>query len=147
MFDGDESYDREVHGPLGGTPWNPPEGQQPDPAAQEAPEESVAVDGPAGPAEPGEPAPAAPATPAAAPAEYAALPPPEPTGDERVDAALARLGDLGGTPVAGHVEVFQDVQRRLQDVLAAIDHEEDHGKDHAEEEAPRARPAPPDGQS
>jgi hypothetical protein len=45
------------------------------------------------------------------------------------------------------VEVFQDVQRRLQDVLAAIDHEEDHGKDHAEEEAPRARPAPPDGQS
>src|SRR5918999_4125214 len=48
VFDGDESYDREVHGPLGGTPWNPPEGQQPAQAAQEASEESVAVDGPPG---------------------------------------------------------------------------------------------------
>jgi hypothetical protein len=48
-------------------------------------------------------------------------PPPEPTGDERVDAALARLGELTAAPVAEHVEVFEEVQRRLQDVLASID--------------------------
>jgi hypothetical protein len=47
--------------------------------------------------------------------------PTEPTGDERVDEAMARLGELGGLPVAQHVEVFQDVHRGLQDVLAGID--------------------------
>jgi hypothetical protein len=47
----------------------------------------------------------------------------EPTGDERVDEALTRLGELGGVPVAQHVEVFEDVHRRLQDVLGAIDQE------------------------
>jgi hypothetical protein len=48
----------------------------------------------------------------------------EPSGDERVDAAVARLGELAGRPVAGHVAVYQDVHRRLQEVLASIDEPE-----------------------
>ncbi len=48
----------------------------------------------------------------------------ETTGDERVDAALARLGDLDGTPPSAHPEIFQDVHRRLQDALAGIDGEQ-----------------------
>jgi hypothetical protein len=47
----------------------------------------------------------------------------EPTGDERVDEELARLGELAGLPVARHVEVFEDVHRGLQDVLTGIDQE------------------------
>src|SRR6266568_1187907 len=31
------------------------------------------------------------------------------SGDQRVDAALSRLGELPGTPVAAHVEVFAQV--------------------------------------
>jgi len=46
------------------------------------------------------------------------------TGDERVDAALARLGELEGAQTATHPEIFQDVHRRLQDALAGIDGEQ-----------------------
>ncbi|MFI0446465.1 hypothetical protein [Actinomadura sp. 6N118] len=53
-------------------------------------------------------------------------PPPEPTGDARVDAALAPLGELGGTQVADHVEIFEDVHQRLQELLVSAD-EEDSG--------------------
>jgi hypothetical protein len=49
------------------------------------------------------------------------LPAATPTGDERVDEALTRLGGLGRAPVAGHVEIFSEVHQRLQDVLASID--------------------------
>ena len=42
----------------------------------------------------------------------------EPTGDARVDAALARLGDTADLPVAEQIEVFDEVHRRLQDALA-----------------------------
>lgn len=45
----------------------------------------------------------------------------ETTGDERVDAALAGLGDLQEAPLARHPEIFQDVHRRLQDTLTGID--------------------------
>jgi hypothetical protein len=81
-------------------------------------------------------------------AESVEMPAPEPTGDERVDAVLARFDDLAGTPVAGHVEVFEDVQRRLQDVLASVDHEEvDHEEvDHEGGNASQDRPGPPSGQ-
>ncbi|WP_067887292.1 hypothetical protein [Actinomadura chibensis] len=65
--------------------------------------------------------------------EFPAVPAPEPTGDPRVDAALARLGELGGRPVSAHVEVFEDVHQRLQEILAA-----------AGEEQERPRPAFPD---
>ncbi|MFG2001083.1 hypothetical protein ACGFNU_18250 [Spirillospora sp. NPDC048911] len=51
-------------------------------------------------------------------------PPPEPTGDPRVDAALAPLGGLGGTQVADHVEIFEDVHQRLQELLVSADEEE-----------------------
>lgn len=45
------------------------------------------------------------------------------SGDERVDAALGRLGDLAGAPVADHVQIFADVHRGLQEVLGALDQE------------------------
>jgi hypothetical protein len=48
----------------------------------------------------------------------------ETTGDERVDAAMARLGELEAVPTAAHPEIFQDVHRRLQDALARIDGEQ-----------------------
>ncbi|QKW36681.1 hypothetical protein HUT06_23820 [Actinomadura sp. NAK00032] len=66
--------------------------------------------------------------------EFPAAPPPDPTGDPRVDAAVAPLGGLGGLPVAEHVRVFEDVHRRLQDLLASA------GQD---EPAPPAPAAPP----
>jgi hypothetical protein len=38
-----------------------------------------------------------------------------------VDEAVARLADLAGRPVPGHVEIFEDVHQRLQDLLAGAD--------------------------
>lgn len=46
------------------------------------------------------------------------LPPVEPTGDPRVDAALDRLGELDSVPVAEHVDVFTDIHGRLTGALA-----------------------------
>jgi hypothetical protein len=43
------------------------------------------------------------------------------TGEPRVDAALARLGELEGLPVTEHRAVFEDVHRRLRDVLGELD--------------------------
>ena len=43
------------------------------------------------------------------------------TGEPRVDAALARLDELDGLPVTEHRAVFEDVQRRLRDVLGELD--------------------------
>jgi hypothetical protein len=43
------------------------------------------------------------------------------TGEPRVDAALARLDDLAGMPVTEHRAVFEDVHRRLRDVLGELD--------------------------
>lgn len=43
------------------------------------------------------------------------------SGDPRVDAALARLGELPGLPVTEHARVFDDVHRRLEDVLEELD--------------------------
>ncbi len=43
------------------------------------------------------------------------------TGDPGVDAALARLGDLAGLAVTEHPRVFDDVHRRLEDVLDELD--------------------------
>jgi hypothetical protein len=48
----------------------------------------------------------------------------EPTGDERVDAAVARLAELPGTPLPQHVEIFEDVHLRLQDTLGSADQED-----------------------
>jgi hypothetical protein len=68
------------------------------------------------------------------------LPPPEPTGDERVDVALTRFAELTATPVAGHVAVFEDVQQRLQDVLASIDHEDPPDRAAEARQDPGGRP-------
>ncbi|MFI0479802.1 hypothetical protein [Actinomadura sp. 9N215] len=56
--------------------------------------------------------------------EFPAVPPPDPTGDPRVDAAVARLGELGARPVPEHVEIFEDVHQRLQELLAAADQDD-----------------------
>jgi hypothetical protein len=42
------------------------------------------------------------------------------TGEPRVDAALARLDELDGLPVTEHTRVFDDVHRRLEDVLGEL---------------------------
>jgi hypothetical protein len=51
------------------------------------------------------------------------------TGEPRVDAALARLGELAGLPVTEHARVFDDVHQRLADVLDELDasHQDDPG--------------------
>lgn len=64
------------------------------------------------------------AVPRAPEPEFPAAPPPEPTGDPRVDAAVAPLGGLGGRPVHEHVEIFEDVHRRLQELLASAGQDE-----------------------
>jgi hypothetical protein len=46
------------------------------------------------------------------------------TGEPRVDAALARLDELAGRPVTEHRAVFEDVHRRLRDVLGELDSRE-----------------------
>jgi hypothetical protein len=56
--------------------------------------------------------------------EIPAGPTPGPTGDPRVDAAVARLGELGGRPVPEHVEIFEDVHQRLQELLASAGQDE-----------------------
>ena len=43
------------------------------------------------------------------------------TGEPRVDAALARLDELAGRPVTEHQPIFEDVHRRLRDVLGELD--------------------------
>ncbi|MEV0999281.1 hypothetical protein [Nonomuraea sp. NPDC050202] len=46
---------------------------------------------------------------------------PEETGDERVDAVVARLGRLGELPVSEHVAVFDEAFSELESTLAAVD--------------------------
>ncbi|TDC06458.1 hypothetical protein [Actinomadura bangladeshensis] len=70
--------------------------------------------------------------------ETPAAPPPEPTGDPRVDAAVAPLAGLGGRPVQEHVEIFEDVHRRLQELLASA------GQDEPAQPPQPPRPAFPD---
>lgn len=45
----------------------------------------------------------------------------EPTGDERVDSAVAGLAGLADTPVADHPAVLERVHRRLGEILASLD--------------------------
>jgi hypothetical protein len=44
-----------------------------------------------------------------------------PTGDARVDDAVARLDDLAALPVAEHVAVFEYVHERLTEALGDLD--------------------------
>jgi hypothetical protein len=43
------------------------------------------------------------------------------TGDDRVDEALARLGDLGALPVDEHPAVFEHVHRGLTAALGSLE--------------------------
>ena len=43
------------------------------------------------------------------------------TGDPRVDDAMARLVDVDGSPVSEHLDIYQDVHRRLHEALADLD--------------------------
>ncbi len=43
-----------------------------------------------------------------------------PTGDDRVDAAVAGLGRLPGTPAEEHVAVLEEVHGRLRDILGEL---------------------------
>ncbi|BCJ35557.1 hypothetical protein Athai_30600 [Actinocatenispora thailandica] len=45
----------------------------------------------------------------------------EPTGEPRVDEALAVLEELAGRPTGDQVAGYEQVHRSLQDVLAAVD--------------------------
>jgi hypothetical protein len=53
------------------------------------------------------------------------------TGEPRVDAALARLDELGRRPVTEHRAIFEDVHRRLSDVLGELDTRERQSEDAA----------------
>jgi hypothetical protein len=148
---GEASYDHEG-GPADGTPPDPPmAGAHPPYVAghvqgEQAQGEQAQGEGDgeleeigAGPAEATERGDRQEPTP---PHPVAAEPSPlEPTGDERVDVALARFDELTAAPVADHVEVFEDVQRRLQEVLASIDNEEPP-EAAATSDQPSARPDP-----
>ena len=56
----------------------------------------------------GEPGPAAEPTPV------------PPTGDDRVDAAVAGLSRLAGAPADEHVAVLEEVHGRLRDILGEV---------------------------
>jgi hypothetical protein len=43
-----------------------------------------------------------------------------PTGDDRVDAAVAGLSRLPGTPADEHVAVLEEVHGRLRDILGEL---------------------------
>jgi hypothetical protein len=60
------------------------------------------------------------------------------TGEARVDAALARLDELGGRPVTEHRPIFEDVHRRLRDVLGELDAREPAQAQDATDAASRA---------
>ena len=46
------------------------------------------------------------------------------TGETRVDEALASLDELAGLPVTEHPAVFEQVHRRLREVLGELDTED-----------------------
>jgi len=47
--------------------------------------------------------------------------PPSPTGDARVDDAIAALSRLQGRPADEHVAVLEEVHGRLRDILGELD--------------------------
>jgi hypothetical protein len=48
-----------------------------------------------------------------------------PTGDDRVDAAVAALSRLPGTPADEHVAVLEAVHGRLRDILGELNESPD----------------------
>jgi hypothetical protein len=62
------------------------------------------------------------------------------TGEPRVDAALARLDELAGRPVTEHRAIFEDVHRRLRDVLGELDTREQNSGDQVAAAGAERRP-------
>jgi hypothetical protein len=60
----------------------------------------------------------------AEPASTAVAAEPESTGVAAADSALGRLRDIDTAPLEDHVEIFDDVQRRLHEGLAELDDEQ-----------------------
>ena len=48
-----------------------------------------------------------------------------PTGDDRVDAAVAALSRLPGTPADEHVAVLEEVHGQLRDILGELNEDPD----------------------
>jgi hypothetical protein len=67
------------------------------------------------------------------------------TGETRVDEALASLDELAGLPVTEHPAVFEQVHRRLREVLGELDTEESAGSPAGPGTAGTAGPAGPAG--
>ena len=57
-----------------------------------------------------------------------------PTGDERVDAAVAGLSRLPGQPEQEQVAILEEVHGRLRDILGEL------GEDQGTTERPKGRP-------
>ena len=51
-----------------------------------------------------------------------------PTGDGRVDAAVAVLSRLDGTPVDEHVAVLEEVHGQLRDILGELSDDSGQGQ-------------------
>lgn len=64
------------------------------------------------------------------------------TGENRVDEALAKLDELAGLPVTEHPAVFEQVHRRLREVLGELDSGELDSGEPGGAGAP-GRPGPP----
>jgi hypothetical protein len=60
-----------------------------------------------------------------------------PTGDDRVDAAVAGLRRLPGTPVDEHVAVLEEVHGQLRDILGELNESPDRPQ---EPDAAKGRP-------
>ncbi len=54
------------------------------------------------------------------PGDHLTVVPFEPTGEPRVDDAVARLDELAASPTADHVGVFEDLHRRLHEALSDL---------------------------
>jgi len=57
-----------------------------------------------------------------------------PTGDARVDAAVAGLSRLNGTPAEDHVAILEEAHGRLRDILGELAEDQGHPED------PKGRP-------
>jgi len=105
------------HEPLGVAPREMERASEHAPSPADIAPGSAGSPGSAGVA--GMPRPAAPAgSPPGQPAPAGARPP---TGDVRVDEAVARLADLAELPVAEHPAVFEYVHERLTEALGDLD--------------------------
>jgi hypothetical protein len=80
----------------------------------------------------------------ASPASTIAAAQRQPTGEARVDEAMASLDELHRLPVTEHPPVFEQVHRRLREVLGELDPGPDGGRPAADGAGPAAAHHRPD---